>query len=90
MFFDYNELYFSNVDEDLFLVNKLENAEGEDPAEWLKSELRKKPAKVILDGEIVGEAKDYDLETDILKIVRYDKPIPVITRDEWLKITGLE
>ncbi|MFH2044772.1 MAG: hypothetical protein ABIK92_06475 [Pseudomonadota bacterium] len=83
------ELYFVfyGNNENLFITNKLENiyVKGQGqiyPAEYIKNELKKKPGKLVCDGEIIGEVRDYDTKSGGLNIFYYDKPIPIITESD--------
>ena len=93
MNFNYDELYFFNIGPGWLLPSKLGHAKGQDPVEWMNNELKNKPAKVICNGQVIGEAKGYDPKTEILDIVYYEKPVPALTEadwDEWAKINGDE
>ena len=78
-----NELYFVNIAPGEFMPNKLDCMEGEDPIEWLRNELKRKPAKVINKGLIVGVATDVNPDDGNLAMVFYAEPIPVMTDKDW-------
>ena len=82
MNFDHNELFFFNVTGHTLLPNKLEPAKGQDVEDWLNNEFKKRPAKVICDGQIIGEATYYDEETEAVVVDYYDRPIPAMIRSD--------
>ena len=78
-----NELYFVYIAPGEFIPNKLDCSEGEDPIEWLRNEMKRKPAKVVENGFIVGVAKDMNPDDGRLDMVFYPEPIPVMTDKDW-------
>ena len=78
-----NELFFFNVAPDIFWPSKIDCKKNEDPIDWMQNEIRKKPAKVVRNGLIIGEANDLDFDNGILDITYYDEPIPVLTDSDW-------
>ena len=57
---DLNELFFWLHEDDHAFPNILENSEGEDPIDWLVSEVKKKPVKIVKRLMIIGEVIDLD------------------------------
>ena len=47
MSIDFKELFFWLHEDDRAFPNILENSEGEDPVDWLVSEVKKKPVKIV-------------------------------------------
>ena len=76
---DWDELYLFEIGSGMLFPSKLEHAKGQRPIEWLVNEIKKKPLKVVLQGNIVGEVIALDPENGHVEMSYYEEPIPVMT-----------
>ena len=74
----FDELFFWLHEDGHAFANILKNSEGEDPIDWLVSEVKKKPVKIVKRLKIIGEVIDLDSSNGRLTVEYYDEPIPMI------------